>query len=123
MNILAIDYGEKRVGFALARDGQITALPLLEINDRFELRMYIEKLLKEYEVEKVVVGVPPYGKTEKSVEKLKNWLESLKISVAVVDEHLTSKQAEIDMAGYKANLKKKWQDSVAAQLILQQYLE
>ena len=61
--ILGLDYGTKTVGVALSDELHITAQPLETITrkDANKLRKTyarIEELVKEYDVEKIVLGLP-----------------------------------------------------------------
>jgi len=129
--ILAIDYGEKNIGLALSDEMRIIAQGLESIVNRgsktFEsIRILVEKNA----VSEVVVGWPLNmngTKSQKTLEVEKFCLELEKcipVPVAKSDERLTSRQAErmlID-GGMSRKKRKKVNDKIAAQLILQNYL-
>ena len=74
--ILGIDYGEKRVGIAITNPLNIP-MPLETVSsDRIMHR--IEELLKEYEIDLIVVGNPMEGKRREMVER---FIEKLKSNV------------------------------------------
>ncbi len=56
--ILGIDYGEKRVGLALSDPMQMIASPYDTIPNNPELVTNIQSIIKEKDVEIVVVGLP-----------------------------------------------------------------
>lgn len=131
--VVAIDYGNKRVGLAVTDPAQIIATPLdtVHAQDIFTfLKSYSQKEL----VEAFVVGFPktlantPTDVTSAVVgfvRKLKK--EFPDISVHTVDERFTSKmafQAMIDGGVKKKNRQNKATvDKISATIILKSYLE
>lgn len=131
--ILAIDYGQKRVGIAVSDPMQIiaTGLDTVNVNDIFP---YIEKYVQLNKVEKFVVGFAKQmdGKDSESMKYIRPFVQSLKnkypsIEVVYVDERFTSSLAQKTILD--AGLKKKDRqnkalvDKVSATIILQSYLE
>lgn len=131
--ILALDYGKKRTGIAVTDPEQIIARGL-ETVDTKELIGYLKNYMKEEQVDKVIIGYPlnfddsPTDATplvDKFIGKYKNVFPDLEIEK--VDERYTSKLAAGEIA--KMGLKKKQRqekallDTVAATIILQEYLE
>jgi putative Holliday junction resolvase len=118
--VLAFDFGLKRIGVAVGEPELRTAHPLPAISDFPE----IEKLVIEWRPARLVVGLPVRETGEhplaKRVEKFARRLEGrFRLPVARVDERFTSVEAQSRLRG----MKKKAVDSVAAQLILEQYFE
>ena len=118
--VLAFDFGLKRIGVAVGEPELKTAHPLESISDFEE----IHSLVKEWKPTRLVVGLPVREAGEhplaKKVEKFVRRLEgSFHLPVARVDERFTSVEAESRLRG----VKKKAIDSVAAQLILEQYFD
>jgi putative pre-16S rRNA nuclease len=120
--VLAFDFGLKRIGVAVGEPELRTAHPLPPIAapgfDR------IEKLLAEWRPAQIVVGLPVAEQGEhplaKKVERFARQLEGrFRVPVARVDERFTSVEAESRLRGTK----NKSVDSVAAQLILEQYFD
>lgn len=133
MRILGIDYGDKRIGLALSDPMGIIAsgLPTLERNS---IDNDIKKLLdviQENEVEEIVIGLPKNMNNTlgKKAEEVFEFVKVLKTYVSVpihtFDERLSSVIG--NRALREANLswkkRKKKVDMVAAQLILQKYLD
>ncbi len=131
--IVALDYGKKRTGIAVSDPLQIIARGLETVETR-ELIGYLKKYFKEEEVEKVIIGYPlnfddsPTHATplvDKFIGKYKNVFPY--IDIEKVDEQLTSKMASqaISNMGLRKKEKEKKEliDTVAATLILQEYLE
>lgn len=130
--ILAIDYGDVRVGLAISDELGITAQGLenLVINGSDKKFISgIRKLMQEYGFEEVVIGYPKNmngtksQKTEK-VDSLIPQLESLGLKVHTWDERLTTVSAYQTMREMNISQKKKntYADRLAATYILEGYL-
>jgi putative Holliday junction resolvase len=120
--VLALDFGLKRIGVAVGESELRTAHPLPPIAaPGFD---DIGKLLAEWQPAQIVVGLPVAEQGEhplaKKVERFARQLEGrFRLPVARVDERFTSVEAESRLRGGK----KSSIDSVAAQLILEQYFD
>lgn len=135
--IMAIDYGQKRVGFAVTDELHICphALATVSITDAFDfLRDYLHK----EHVEVIVIGEPrkldnsPSDSaryTEPFVNRLRKALPELSpgTKLARIDERFTSQiafQTLIDIGiKKKARRNKALVDKMSAAIILQSYLE
>ena len=119
--VLAFDFGLKRIGVAVGEPELRTAHPLPAIAD-FSM---IQKLVAEWKPASLVVGLPtsaqgePHKMTRQAEDFARRLEKRFKLPVARVDERFTSVEAEHRLRG----LKKKAIDSVAAQLILEQYFD
>jgi len=135
--ILAIDYGQKRVGFAVTDELQICANPLdtIPVAQAFD---FLKKYLQTEKVDVIVIGEPrkldntPSDSTryiEPFVNRLRKELPNISptTTIARVDERFTSRMAFQSMID--AGLKKKDRqnkaliDKVSAAIILQTYME
>jgi putative Holliday junction resolvase len=119
--VLAFDFGIKRIGVAVGEAELGTAHPLPGIAAPGFAA--IEKLVKEWRPDALVVGLPVAERGEhplaKRVQRFARQLEGrFRLPVERVDERYTSVAAESLLRGAKS---KKAVDSVAAQLILEQY--
>ena len=120
--VIAFDFGLKRIGVAVGEPELRTAHPLPPIAaPGFSS---IEKLVAEWHPSQIVVGLPVAEAGEhplaKKVERFARQLEGrFRLPVARVDERFTSVEAESRLRGTK----NKSVDSVAAQLILEQYFD
>jgi putative Holliday junction resolvase len=117
--ILAFDFGEKRIGVAVGNTITKTSEPLKIIqeknqDDKFQA---IEALIQEWQPQILVVGLPthPDGAEHEMTQKAKRFGNQLngrfQKEVVWVDERYTS--VSVDGGN----------DALAAQLILQQYLD
>lgn len=131
--ILAFDFGERRIGVAVGDNLVGIAHPLqtidAESNDiRFST---IGGLISEWKPVLLVVGLPTYlDGTEHALTQLcKKFARRLEgrfnLPVALVDERLSSAEASqaLKQAGISGRKQKTMLDQVAAQLILQHYLD
>jgi len=119
--VLAFDFGIKRIGVAVGERELGTSHPLRAVS-RFQ---QIEQLVSEWKPSRLVVGLPtsangePHAMTRQAEDFARRLERRFKLPVARVDERYTSVEAERKLRG----LKKKAVDSVAAQLILEQYFD
>ena len=119
--VLAFDFGLKRIGVAVGEPELRTAHPLAAVSDFVQ----IQKLVAEWKPAGLVVGIPtsaqgePHKMTRQAEDFARRLERRFKLPVARVDERYTSVEAERKLRG----LKKKAVDSVAAQLILEQYFD
>jgi len=131
--ILAIDYGQKRVGFAATDDLRICAngLDTVHVSKAFD---FIVEYLSKENVDIIVIGEPKTMKFEASdssryiepfVNRLKKAFPDLKIDR--YDERFTSKMAFQTMieAGLskKQRTNKELVDMISATIILQSYMQ
>ena len=118
--VLAFDFGLKRIGVAVGEPELGTAHPLRAVAGFTQ----IEKLVDEWKPARFVVGLPIAERGEhalaRRVEKFARRLEGrFKLPVVRVDERFTSVEAESRLRG----IRRKAVDSVAAQLILEQFFD
>lgn len=121
--VLAFDFGLKRIGVAVGEPELGSAHPLRAVA-RFD---QIASLISEWQPAALVVGLPVSLQGEahamtRHAEKFAKRLERrFKLPVTRVDERFTSVEASARLRGTRA--KKAEIDSVAAQLILEQYFD
>ncbi|MCX7904507.1 MAG: Holliday junction resolvase RuvX [Caloramator sp.] len=133
MRILGLDIGEKRIGIALSDPLGWTAQSLKTL-ERKSIKNDVEEIIKiinEYKVEKVVVGLPKNmnGTLGESGQKVMNFcqklLEKINIELIYEDERLTTMAAEKVLIDADLSRKKRRGviDALAATFILQTYLD
>ncbi len=133
MLILGVDYGEQRVGFAISDPTGSFAMPtcMKKVNSEKEIIREIISVSREKNAEKIVIGLPlnmngSKGPMANKVEQIAEKLRSLlKIPIELWDERLTTKTAEKVLIEADMSRKKRKQvrDKLAAQVILQTYLD
>ena len=130
--ILALDYGEKRIGIAITDELQIVASGLATIDTK-KIVSVLADYLKNENVELFIVGEPKQLNSNESESEqfIKPFIEKLrqtfpKIPVKRIDERFTSKMAFQSMieSGLKRKQRKNKSliDEISAILILQSYL-
>lgn len=132
MRILAIDYGQKRVGLALSDRLGITAQPFKTIinESREELIDELAEIIKANDVTEVVIGLPLHmngtegERAEKSRVLAAELETALNIPVYLQDERLSSAEVEkVMLAGDLSRRKRRAKrDKLAASIILRTYL-
>lgn len=137
---LAIDFGLARIGVALSDETHLIATPLTILKTEKKTELTIKKLLdfvedhrkkNGYDVIEIVIGMPYMmsGKVGFLADEVNHFIEELKkqssLPISTWDERLTSVQAERSMREGGMNRKKRSKivDSVAAVIILQNYLD
>ncbi len=131
--LLAFDFGLRRIGVAVGDFETRLAHPLECIDgEANELRFgRIAQLIAEWRPVQLVVGLPlsmdgeEHDLTRRS-RRFANQLHGrFNLPVAMVDERLTSFDADLRLreAGVKGSLRKGLDDTLAAQQILQDYLD
>ena len=136
MRIIGLDFGSKTVGVAVSDELLITAQGIEIVRRKSENKLRqtlarIEELIKEYNVEKIVLGFPKNmnnsegERCEKTLE-FKEMLERRTgLTVELWDERLTTVAADNLMmeAGIRRENRKEYEDQIAASFILQGYLD
>lgn len=133
MRILSLDHGAARIGVAISDESAMMALPFETIPakplDGFFTRL--KEIITEKEVGLIVVGMPRNmdGSYGPAAEKVREFITLLQaktaIPIAAWDERLTTAAAHrmLGEAGVSAKNRKGKIDVVAAQNILQSYLD
>ena len=136
MRILGLDYGSRTVGVAISDAMGWTAQSLETISRKEENKLRktlarIETLVKEYEVEKIVLGYPKHMNNEEGdrcakTESFKEMLERRTgVPVILQDERMSTVSAEriLMEGGVRRENRKEFVDKMAAAFILQTYLD
>lgn len=136
MRILGLDFGSKTVGVAVSDELLLTAqgVEIVRRQSPSKLRQTlarIEEIIKEYQVEKIVLGYPKnMNNTEGDrCEKTKEFQAMLErrtgLEVVLWDERLTTVAADRSMmeSGIRREHRKEFVDEIAAIFILQGYLD
>jgi putative Holliday junction resolvase len=131
--LLAVDYGAVRVGLAVSDAGRTIASPLVthERGDKERDALYFRKLVESKEIGQVVVGLPVHldgreGQKAVQARAYGQWVgEVTGLPVVFWDERFSTAEAESALwdAGLTHKRRKQRRDRVAAQIILQAYLD
>lgn len=132
-SLLGLDLGEKRVGVALSDETMTIASPFKTINfqGRKQILREVREIAQDYQIQKIVVGLPLTLQGEQGVAALKvqehiEWFRSHSSFVWVLwDERLTTQEAErmLIQADVSRARRKEVIDQIAAQRMLQSYLD
>jgi len=131
--ILAIDYGQKRVGIAVTDPLQIIANALDTVHVK-DIWQYLDTYITKEKVDKIIVGYPMQMNNQPSqaVTYINPFVKKLEktypeIAIELVDERFTSKMATsaILESGAKKKVRqdKALVDKVSAVIILQSFME
>ena len=136
MRIIGLDFGSKTVGVAVSDELLITAQGIEIVRRKSENKLRqtlarIEELIKEYNVEKIVLGFPKNmnnsegERCEKTLECKEMLERRTGLTVELWDERLTTVAADNLMmeAGIRRENRKEYVDQIAASFILQGYLD
>lgn len=131
--LAALDVGDKRIGVAVSDGLRLTAQPLGTVERRSLAAdcAAIDEMLREYEIEKVIAGLPlnPRGEEGEQADHVRHFCARFEKEtgrhVEFQDERLTSAQSErmLIASGIRRKRRKEVRDRVAASLILQSWLD
>lgn len=133
MKILGIDYGDRRIGLAVCDQMEIIASPLsvLDRRDDTSAAAEIGRIARENDVELIVLGFPlnmngTHGPMSEKITKFGDLLKGITgLPVQLCDERLSTTFAEKALieADMRRDKRKGVRDKVAAQVILQGFLD
>lgn len=131
--IIGIDYGERRMGVAVCDEAGLIAMPFAVVrvqNDK-EAVEQVARICREVGAERCVVGMPYSlsGVKGASALKVEAFIELLKPTIGVPveswDERFTTTIADrsLQEASFSEKKRRTIRDKVAAQILLQSYLD
>jgi len=129
--ILGIDFGRARIGLAISDELGLLAHPLETIPANKDSVQRIAAIVHYRKIDKVVIGIPRQMSGEigiaanEALEFADKLRAQLHCPVETWDERLTTVAANRALrdAGKKTRQTRKFVDQVAAQMILQSYLD
>ncbi len=126
MKYIAIDLGLKRIGLAYsAHKDLVTPLPAVIRKNRNQASDEVRKIIKEWEADAVVIGVPLGGSSEEEMKRrIAHFMNLVAFEGEVFyqDEAGSSLEAENLMKGEIKYVRDGRIDSISAMIILQRYL-
>lgn len=129
---LGIDFGDARIGLALSDELRMLAHPLETVPNSPKALPRIAQIVREKSVDAIVVGLPKNmdGSKGASAQKAETFAQSLReahpgVRIVLWDERMTTVAAQraLHEAGRNAKTSRPVLDQVAAQLILQGWLD
>ncbi len=122
MNSLAIDFGTKNIGLAIAISDIIS--PFSVVKNNKEVFLNIKKIISDYKIEKVFIGISEGDMALASKKFAANLEEMIQLPIETVEEAVSTIEANqiyLDNKHKKKDYKKNI-DSVAAAVILRRAL-
>ncbi len=131
--LLGIDYGAVRIGLAISDPDRKIASPLATYTRRSRTQdaQYFRELVAQEEISQLVLGLPIHlsgreGQSSEQARAFGKWLmEATGLPLLFWDERFTTVEAEGHLlsAGLTNKRRKARRDRVAAQILLQSYLD
>src|SRR5436190_4565759 len=129
--ILALDFGRARIGAAISDELQLLAHPLETIPANEQALSRVTEIVRVKKIDHVVTGIPRRmnGQIGVAATEVLEFVEKLRAilpcPVVTWDERLTTAAAHRALrdAGKKTRQTRGYVDQVAAQMILQSYLD
>jgi putative Holliday junction resolvase len=128
-NILAIDYGSKRIGLAASNQLGIST-PLDFIENNSEKIKKLRQIIQDRNIQKIILGLPVTlsGREESAAQKARKFAEelaALNLPIEFYDERLSTAEAHKMMLQYglSARERRTKVDSLAACILLENYLK
>jgi putative Holliday junction resolvase len=131
--LLAIDPGQVRLGLAISDTERRLASPLTTYTRRNPRQdaLFFMKIIEDEEIGQIVIGLPVHldgneGEQARAARKFGVWLQDATgLSCVFYDERFTTFEAESSLleAGLTRKKRKARRDRVAAQILLQTYLD
>lgn len=131
--LLGIDYGMRRIGVAISNDEQTMALPLENYTRRTKAldAQWLRQLATGYGVRGIVVGLPVHmsgeeGGKAREARDFGKWIRTItSLPVTWWDERYSSSTADgyLDQQELTKKKRKAQRDKLAAQVILQSFLD
>jgi putative transcription antitermination factor YqgF len=125
MRYLGIDYGKSKMGLAYSEGELAEAWKVVDLSNLEDAIKKTLQIIKEEEVENVVIGKPESGEARKIVENfVKNLKLKSEVTIIEAEETLTTQNAIAMMVNEGVSKKgRQKDDAYAAAIILQQYLD
>ena len=124
---LAIDLGLKRIGLAISLDGEIvTPLKAIIRKNRNQASNEVKEVIKEWEVDALVVGIPFGGSSEDEMKRrVKHFLSLIGFEKEIFfqDESGSSIEAKALIQGEMKHIRDGRIDSLSAMIILKRFLK
>lgn len=123
MKLASIDIGLKRIGVAISLMNDIvTPQNAIIRKNRNQAALEVNNFLKEWQIEKLIIGLPSSNiDTQNRIKHFTNLLE-LQIPYEFCEENLSSIEAKELMKGEVKQIRDGRIDSIAAKIILERYI-
>jgi putative Holliday junction resolvase len=125
MNLLGIDYGDKKIGLAIASGKLAEPLSVLRVKTEEEAVKKVTQVVQVEHVDKIIIGLSE-GRTAEKTKTFGQKLQSHTIlPIEYYDETLSTHEAQSlsRESGMKRSKRAALEDAFAACVILQNYLD
>ncbi len=127
MKIASLDIGLKRIGVAISPNGSIVMpQPAIIRKNRNQASREVREFINEWEIDRVIVGLPKDGSSSDEMERrIKHFISLVDTNIEVIyqDEQGTSFEASEMTKGEIKHKRDGRLDSISAKIILERYLE
>ena len=129
MNILAVDFGTRRIGVALGANGSTAWAKALRIKNLTEAHSLLDQLIREEKIEVILFGLPLRlgGAEKEEAKQVRDFAGTVSRTTGrpavFIDERLTSEEATLMLReqGITEKEMKHHVDATVARLLLEQY--
>ncbi|MBX9678790.1 MAG: Holliday junction resolvase RuvX [Gemmataceae bacterium] len=131
--ILSLDHGKVRLGLAVSDPDRRISSPLMTYvrKDLASDERFLKRIVEEQEIGEILLGLPVHlnGAEGEQAKKVRAFAELVRqwtgLPVALYDERFTSVEAESHLwaAGLTHKKRKDRRDQIAAQILLQTYID
>ena len=130
--LLGLDVGEKRIGVAISDETRTLARPLLTVTRASKKEDFarIETLCREYQIEKIIAGLPKTLRNEEGLQaqRVRRYADELSAAINLPIEFWDERFSSVDAQDRLADSGRKPRakgaiDAAAAAIILQEYLD
>jgi putative Holliday junction resolvase len=133
MRVLGLDVGDRRIGIAMSDELELTAQGLMVVERQSPAAdmAALQRVIAAHAIDRIVVGMPrnmdgSYGpQATKTTQFMQALAQACHLPCLPWDERLTTRQAErtLMLGNQRRQKRKAVRDKIAAQLILQNYLD
>lgn len=124
---LGIDWGEKKIGLAIADDETRLAFADQVVFNDDKFWENLKEIIDEYSVEKIVIGLSTHDVQSDNEKKIKIFAEELKkkfdIEVVFTEEMFSTREAHENLKKQEVKKLDLKDDAEAARVLLQSYLD
>ncbi len=124
---LGIDWGEKKIGLAMADDETRLAFAnQVVLNDK-NISKNLAEIIDEYSIERVVIGLSTNDVQSDNEKKIKSFANDLKsrfeVDVVFTEEMFSTREAQTNLKAQEVKKLNSKDDAEAARILLQSYLD
>lgn len=133
MRVLGLDVGDRRIGVAISDELELTAQGLMVVERQSTVAdvAVLQQVIAAHAIDRIVVGIPrnmdgSYGpQAIKTTQFMQVLAQTCHLPCLPWDERLTTRQAErtLILGNQRRQKRQAVRDKIAAQLILQNYLD